>query len=214
MNENNARIFIVSAPSGCGKGTLIARLSREFEIYNSVSCTTRKPRDGDEDGVDYFFMSREEFLKLKAEDGFLESAVFDGNYYGTPRKAVEEKLESATDVLLEIEPKGAFQVKSRRPDAVTIFILPPSIESLGRRLRRRAEKSGETEDQIKARLATARGDIEQAHRYDYVMVNGDLDKAVKDLKKIFVNSKTGKEDLTEFLAVNQRNIIEEVLKNA
>jgi guanylate kinase len=211
---NNARLFIISAPSGCGKGTLIAELNKEFDIFNSVSCTTRKPREGDIDGVHYNFMTAPDFERLAENDGFLEHACFAGKYYGTPKAPVEKNLAAGRDVLLEIEPQGAFQVKAKRPDAVMLFILPPSVESLNRRLHRRAKQSGETEEQITARLATAKGDIERAYDYDYVMMNDDLDEAIADLKKIFTLAKEGGEGLESYTAANRKNMIDEVLKNA
>ena len=214
MGANNARLFIISAPSGCGKGTLIKALNKRFEIYNSISCTTRKPREGEKDGVHYFFMTREGFEKLAAEDGFLEHAEFSGNCYGTPRKPVEENLAAGRDVLLEIEPQGAFQVKEKRPDAVMLFILPPSVSSIERRLHRRALESGETEEQIQERLKTVVPDIKRAYGYDYVMVNGDIDKAVEDLVKIYEQSKEGGAGLEEFTAANMKEKIDEVLENA
>lgn len=122
---NNAKLFIISAPSGCGKGTLIKELSRDNEIFNSISCTTRAPREGELDGVHYNFITREEFGRLAENDGFLEHAEFSGNCYGTPKAPVEQKLAAGIDVLLEIEPQGAFQVKAKMPEAVMLFILPP-----------------------------------------------------------------------------------------
>lgn len=211
---NNAKLFIISAPSGCGKGTLLKELRKDFDFYLSVSCTTRAPREGEQDGVHYHFITQERFDEMIEEDGFLEYARFDNRSYGTPKKNVEENLADNIDVILEIEPQGAFQVKKKRPDAVMLFILPPSVESLNRRLHRRASESGETEQQIQARLATARGDIEKAYDYDYVMVNGDLDKAVSDMKKIFTYAKNGDKAIKEFSAENSRKIIDEVLKNA
>ena len=181
MSSNNAKLFIISAPSGCGKGTLIAELRKRFEVYYSISCTTRDPREGEQDGVNYFFMTREDFDKLADEDGFLEHAEFSGNCYGTPRKPVEENLAAGKDVLLEIEPQGAFQVKKKMPEAIMLFILPPGVASIERRLRRRALDSKETEAQIQKRLTTVVPDIQKAYGYDYVMVNGDLDKAIDDL---------------------------------
>jgi guanylate kinase len=211
---NNARLFVISAPSGCGKGTLIAELNKDFDIFNSVSCTTRKPREGDIDGVHYNFLTKEQFENLVADGGFLEHACFDGKYYGTPKAPVERELSEGRDVLLEIEPQGAFQVKANFPEAVMLFILPPSIQSLNRRLHRRAAESGETEEQISSRLATARGDIERAYDYDYVMMNDDLDEAIADIKKIFTLAKEGGEGLEAYAAANRKTMIDEVLKNA
>ena len=217
MNEetgNGARLFIISAPSGCGKGTLIAELNKRFDVYNSISCTTRSPREGDVDGVQYFFVTRERFEELVREDGFLEHAEFGDNCYGTPEKPVRENLAAGRDVLLEIEPQGAFQVKAKMPEAVSLFILPPEVASIERRLRRRAVESGETEEQIQRRLKTVVPDIQRAYEYDYVMVNADLDKAINDLLKIYRLSKEGGTGLEEFTAAAMKNTIDEVLKNA
>ena len=214
MGNNNAKLFIISAPSGCGKGTLIAELRKKFEVYYSISCTTRDPREGEKDGVNYFFMTREGFEKLAAEDGFLEHAEFSGNCYGTPRKPVEDNLAAGKDVRLEIEPQGAFQVKEKMLEAVMLFILPPSVASIERRLRRRALESGETEEQIQERMKTVVPDIERAYGYDYVMVNDDLDKAIEDLVKIFTLAKEGGAGLEEFAAANMKKKIDEVLENA
>ncbi|SDA21033.1 guanylate kinase [Ruminococcus sp. YE71] len=212
--KNNAKLFIISAPSGCGKGTLIAELNKRFDIYNSISCTTRKPREIDKEGVTYFFKTREQFEQMIAEDAFLEHAEFSGNCYGTPKAPVEENLAEGRDVLLEIEPQGAFQVKKKRPDAIMLFILPPSVASIERRLRRRAVESGETEEQIQKRLTTVVPDVKTAYDYDYVMVNADLDKAVEDLVTIFKKAKDGGEGLEAFKADNMKETIDEVLKNA
>lgn len=211
---SRSRLFIISAPSGCGKGTLIKELNKRFDIYNSISCTTRAPREGEIDGVHYYFKSREDFERLISEDGFLEHARFSDNYYGTPKAAVEEQLNSGRDVLLEIEPQGAFQVKAKMPEAVMIFILPPSVASLDRRLHRRAEESGETEEMIQKRLNTAIPDIEKAFEYDYVMINGDLDRAVEDLLTIYKGAKDNAEGLEAFSAESMKETIDEVLRNA
>lgn len=211
---SRSRLYIISAPSGCGKGTLIKELRKRFELHYSISCTTRSPREGEIDGVHYYFTDRDDFERLISEDGFLEYAQFSGNFYGTPRAAVEEKLSSGIDVLLEIEPQGAFQVKAKMPEAVMIFILPPSVASLDRRLHRRAEESGETEEQIQKRLITAIPDIERAYDYDYVMINADLDKAVEDLLTIYEGAKNNADSLKAFSAESMKETIDEVLKNA
>ena len=210
---NNAKLFIISAPSGCGKGTLIGELRKELDFFLSVSCTTRAPRIGEVDKVNYNFIDEQLFNKMIEQDGFLEHACFSGNHYGTPKAPVEENLAAGRDVLLEIEPQGAFQVKAKRPDAVMLFILPPSMASLERRLNRRAQTSGETPEQISKRLATARADIERAYEYDYVMINGDLEKAVADMKNIIISAKEP-EGAKAFLAENMKERIDEVLNNA
>lgn len=209
---NNAKLFIISAPSGCGKGTLIAELNKEFDIFNSISCTTRDPRENEIDGVHYNFITLEAFNKLAEDEGFFEYACFNGNCYGTPKKPIVDNMAAGRDVLLEIEPQGAFQVKEKRPDAISVFILPPSVKELERRLRKRATES---EEQILKRVATAKGDIERAYKYDYVMMNDALEDALEDLKKIFTYAKNGTEgELEAFRAENRKNMIDEVLKNA
>ena len=172
-------------------------------MYYSVSATTRNPRVGEIDGVNYFFQTKEGFQKLVDNNGMLEYAAFCDNYYGTPRKQVEEKLKEGFDVILEIETNGALQIKSNFPDAVLIFILPPSINELHRRLSKRRTES---EEVIEKRIAEARREIECAKNYDYIMVNGELEKAISDFEAIINASKF----------VNKRNIkiIDEVLKNA
>ena len=168
-------LIVVSAPSGCGKGTILAQVLKNDNFYYSVSATTRSPREGEVDGVNYHFLTKEGFEKLIAEDGMLEHACYCGNYYGTPRKAVFDKLEEGKDVILEIEVQGAMKIKEKCPDAVFVFILPPSLGTL------RLEKRGpETPEVIDKRVGEAAGEIEKAHNYDYIIVNDDLDDAVAD----------------------------------
>jgi len=197
-------LYVISAPSGCGKGTILEKVLKNNEnIYYSVSATTRLPREGEIDGVNYYFHSKEEFKKLIDEDGMLEHAVFCDNYYGTPRKQVEEKLEQGFDVILEIETKGAMQIKKNCKDAIFIFILPPSLTELHRRLNKRRTESDAV---IEKRLAVAVREIKLAHRYDYIMINEELEKAIVDLEAIIKSTKLSK----------KRNInkIDEVLNNA
>mgnify|MGYP000404779813 CR=1 FL=1 len=168
-------LIVVSAPSGCGKGTILAQVLKNDNFYYSVSATTRSPREGEVDGVNYHFLTKEGFEKLIAEDGMLEHACYCGNYYGTPRKAVFDKLEEGKDVILEIEVQGAMKIKEKCPDAVFVFILPPSLGTP------RLEKRGpETPEVIDKRVGEAAGEIEKAHNYDYIIVNDDLDDAVAD----------------------------------
>lgn len=173
-------LIVVSAPSGCGKGTLLAEVLKNDSFYYSVSATTRAPREGEVNGVNYHFTSKEDFEKLIASGGVLEYAQYCGNYYGTPRKAVEDKLAEGKDVILEIEVQGAMKIKQSCPEAVFVFILPPSVETLRERLEKRGT---ETADVIAKRVAEARGEIEKAYNYDYVIVNDDLDTAVSEFIK-------------------------------
>ena len=173
-------LIVVSAPSGCGKGTLLAEVLKNDNFYYSVSATTRAPREGEVNGVNYHFTSKEDFEKLIASGGVLEYAQYCGNYYGTPKNAVEDKLAEGKDVILEIEVQGAMKIKQSCPEAVFVFILPPSVETLKERLEKRGT---ETADVIAKRVAEARGEIEKAYKYDYVIVNDDLDTAVSEFIK-------------------------------
>ena len=178
-------LFVYSGPSGVGKGTLKEKLFDEFgdRLVFSVSATTRKARPGEKDGEDYFFISRQDFENRIANNDFLEYAEYAGNLYGTPRSAVEKQLSRGVNVLLEIEVQGALQVKRSMPESVSVFVLPPSFEELERRLRGRAT---ETEEKIRERLETARGELAFADGYDYRVVNVDLDAAYGELRRIFL----------------------------
>lgn len=201
---NKGMLYVISAPSGCGKGTILESvLSNNKNIYYSVSATTRKPRAGETEGVNYYFHTKEEFENLISSHGMLEYASFCDNYYGTPRKQVEEKLNEGFDVILEIETNGAMQIKKNCPEAVLIFILPPSVAELKRRLLKRGT---EPEEVIEKRISQAEREIKCAENYDYIMVNAELDKAIDDLEAIIRASKL----------VNKNNIdrIKEVLLNA
>lgn len=185
MSENTVKLgklIVYSGCSGVGKGTIMKYILKELpELNFSVSATTRSPRQGETNGVEYFFVSREEFEQMVADGGFLEHAEYCGNYYGTPKKAVEEKLQQGINVILEIEVKGGVTVINNFPECVSLFILPPSMEELERRLRKRATEDEET---INKRLAEAVEELKSAPLYKYNVVNGELDTAVEEVISI------------------------------
>jgi len=177
------RLFVVAGPSGAGKGTLIKELiSRYPQVWLSVSATTRKPRSGEKQGVQYHFLEDQDFRDLARRGDFLEWAEVHGNLYGTPLDKVVEKRSQGQDVILEIDVKGARQVRSRDPDAVAIFVLPPSVEILEERLRGRAT---EGEAELQERLRNAQEESREKDDFDYVVLNDDLDRAAQELCAIY-----------------------------
>ena len=197
-------LIVVSGPSGTGKGTVCGELLDSMpELAYSISATTRAPRAGEVDGKNYYFLTKERFEELIAEGGFLEYANVYGNYYGTPLVKIQERLAEGNDILLEIDTQGALEVMKKCPDAVSIFILPPSIKELRRRLNKRGT---ETDDVIEKRLAQAEREIKMAENYDYIMINGELELAVQDLLSV-IRSQELKKD-------NSKYLIDEVLNNA
>lgn len=178
----NKKLYVISGSSGVGKGTVLKGfLERNPHYMLSISCTTRKPRPGEIDGVNYFFLSQEEFKECIEKDKFLEWAEFAGNFYGTKKKYINKCLKEGKDIILEIDTQGALQVKQRMPEAVLIFICPPSYETLENRLRGR-----HTEDEatIKKRLEQAKIELERAEKFDYRIVNDELQTAIKSLEEV------------------------------
>ncbi len=188
--ENNikkGKLFILSGPSGTGKGTVCKQLLTHMpDIKLSISATTRSPRLGEIEGKDYFFLSREEFQHLNEQGELLESAEFSGNYYGTPKKYVETSLQEGNDILLEIEAQGAQQIKIKMPKAILIFLYPPSIEELERRLKQRGTES---EAAIARRLKRAEEEMELIRLYDYAVENDQIESAVKKISAIIIAEK-------------------------
>ena len=176
------KTFIISGPSGVGKSTVLsALLERRPNVYFSVSATTRDPRPGELDGIHYHFMDVDSFRKWIAMDQFLEYAEYVGNFYGTPKRFVDEAMEQGKDVILDIEVQGAIQVTSKRPDTVRIFIAPPSWSELERRL---TERGTDSKDKIQKRLLRAKVEFQTAHTYDYFVIKDTVENAVKELDAI------------------------------
>ena len=183
MNDmKKGKTFIISGPSGVGKSTVLsALLEKRSNVYFSVSATTRDPRPGELDGIHYHFMDVDSFRKWIAMDQFLEYAEYVGNFYGTPKRFVDEAMEQGKDVILDIEVQGAIQATSKRPDTVRIFIAPPSWSELERRL---TERGTDSKDKIQKRLLRAKVEFQTAHTYDYFVINDTVENAVKELDAI------------------------------
>ena len=196
MNKRGL-LLVFSGPSGVGKGTVLKEyLKKHPDTTFSVSATTRKPREGEVHGQHYFFLTREKFDRLIENDGLLEHAQFAGNCYGTPKEAVEKNLEKGIDVVLEIEVQGAVQVKEKCPDALLVFVMPPSFEELRRRLTGRGTEDEET---VRRRLSNAGREMEAAKQYDYIVVNQTVEDAVDQLEQIVCAAKHTAKYLREFI---------------
>ena len=190
-------LLVVSGPSGCGKGTIMKELlSRNDSLFLSVSATTRAPRPGEIDGTHYFFLSREKFEEEIAQDGMIEHACYCDNYYGTPKRAVFDRLEKGEDVILEIEVQGAMQVMEKYHEAVSIFIIPPSMEELERRLTDRNTEDSQT---IAKRMKAACDEMKFASKYDYIVVNDTVTAAAEEIEAIIRAEKSRTVRMADFL---------------
>ena len=187
MLDRKGLLLVVSGPSGAGKGTICkALLNKNDKIKLSVSATTRKPRNGEVHGVNYFFLEKEEFTTMIENGEFLEYAQIYDNFYGTPKSAIIECLENGQDVILEIEMQGAKQIKEVYPEGVFIFVLPPSLEELKSRI---VGRGTETQEEIEKRFSCAFEEINQIVNYDYFIVNEDIEKSVNDVEAIIASEK-------------------------
>lgn len=203
-------LIVLSGPSGSGKNT-VCDMAKEVmpNIWESVSMTSRKPRKGEVDGKDYYFVSEEEFEKNIEDGKMLEHAKFAGNYYGTPRESVQKQLDAGKDVLLVIEIQGALQIKEKIPQALFVFLLPPSMKELKRRLRMRKT---ETEEKLMERFETAYKEINELPKYNYVIVNDKADEAARKLEAI-INAEKCRVDRIEevFLDTDEERLHEELV---
>ncbi len=192
-----SRLYVISAPSGTGKTTIRREIEKlSVGVKYSISCTTRKPRIGEKEGIDYFFISEAEFESRVRKGQFLEWAVVFGNYYGTDKLYVEKLMSEGHDVVLDIDVKGASQVKARVRDVITIFILPPSMEVLRERL---AGRKTESEEALNSRLDEAKKEIMLAAWYDYIVVNDVLEEAVQNIVSIFRATRCKRENSLRLL---------------
>lgn len=196
-------LIVFSGPSGAGKDTILNKIMGEKEnLKLSVSHTTRPPREGEVNGKNYYFVSKQEFIKMIENGEMLEYATYCGNYYGTSAVKVQDELEKGNDVILEIEVQGAEQVMKKVPETLSIFILPPSLAELKKRLKNRGTDSDEV---INRRVKEAEKEIALAHNYDYVIINDDIEKSAKKVLKII--------ELQEMKSQNMKHIIDEVLSS-
>ncbi len=207
--KERGSLIVISGPSGCGKGTIIKDfLSKHDNVWLSISCTSRDMRPGDIADETYFFISREEFEEKIKNDEFLEYAVYNGNYYGTPKEHIEEKLTKGIDVILEIEVQGALKVKEIVPEAICIFIMPPSMKELRKRL---VGRGTEDKEKVLNRFKTAYKEINEVTRYNYVVTNDSIEDASKKIAAIIMSEKCRVDRIEEVYLNNEEEEIHELL---
>ena len=200
--KNSGILIVVSGFSGAGKGTLMKRLLEKYDTYSlSISMTTREPRQGETHGKEYFFVTKEQFEQKISESGFVEHAVYCKHYYGTPRDYVENELKNGKDVILEIEIQGALKIKEKFPDALLLFVMPPSIDDLRRRL---IGRGTETKEVIEQRLQRAIEEAEDIEAYEYIVINDDLEICVDEMHQMILASHNAPTRNLKFIE-NMRN---------
>lgn len=208
-SNSKGSLIVLSGPSGSGKDSICERLKEYNDrFWVSISCTTRKPRKGEEDGISYFFISEEEFKKRIDNDDLLEYASYNGHYYGTPKSKINDCLNNGIDVILVIEVQGALKIKHKIPEAIFIFIMPPTMRDLVVRLKKRGT---ETNDKILERFKKAYQEINELSKYNYVVVNDDLDRATKKVNSIIEAQKCMIERIEEVYLNNPEEEIHELL---
>ncbi len=193
---DKGKVILISGPSGVGKGTVVKEIVKDQNYVLSVSVTTRNPREGEIDGVSYFFTTKEDFLKRIENHLMLEYAQYNGNFYGTPKDYVEQTVAQGKNIILEIEVQGVEQVKKLIPEAVSIFIMPDKAGVIEHRLRKRGTEDEQT---IQNRLKIALNEMKQAHKYDYIVINGELEKCIDDIKSVINAEQYKKDNMLDFV---------------
>ena len=208
--KKTGQLIVISAPSGAGKDTVVKELMKKNpdSFWVSVSATSRAPRDGEQEGIDYYYITKEEFEKRIEEDYFIEYTNYAGNYYGTPKKYIKEKLDKGIDVILIIEIEGASNIKRIVPEALMIFIMPPSLKELVKRLKKRGT---ETDEKIIKRFHTAYKEINEVTKYNYVVVNDILEEAVEKVESIIKAEKCRVDRIEEVFLDTKEEEIHELL---
>lgn len=211
-SKNTGQIIVISAPSGAGKGTIIKKLleNDSKNRWLSVSATSRKPRVGEKEGINYYYITEEEFQKRIKEDYFLEYTNYAGNYYGTPREYIKDKISKGIDVILEIEIEGANNIKKLIPEALFIFIMPPSLKELVKRLKGRGT---ETNEKIIKRFNAAYKEVNEVTKYNYVVVNDEIDTAVDKIESIIKAERCRVDRIEEVYLDTKEEEIHEILMN-
>ena len=209
-SKNTGQVIVISAPSGAGKGTVIKELlnNDSKSRWLSVSATSRKPREGEKEGVNYYYLTKEDFEKKIKEDYFLEYTNYAGNYYGTPKEYIKEKLNKGIDVILEIEIEGATNIKKLIPEALFIFIMPPSLKDLAKRLKKRGTESNE---KIIKRFHEAYKEVNEVTKYNYVVVNDKIELAVEKIEAILKAEKCRVDRIEEVYLDTKEEEIHEIL---